>query len=91
MFPSWEAIRETWPLMAALAALWGRLEVAMSRQRDLSTSNEREISDLRAKSEAQSTVAQSQAVQLGRIEEAIKGLGKTLDRVADQMNRGDRK
>lgn len=88
MLPSWEAIQETWPLMGAVAALWARMEVAMARQRTLSQRNEHEITDLRSEQKTQSTVAQSQAVQLGRIEEAIKGLGKTLDRMADQMGRG---
>ena len=88
MLPSWEAIQETWPLMGAVAALWARMEVAMARQRTLSQRNEHEITDLRSEQKAQNTVAQSQAVQLGRIEEAIKGLGKTLDRMADQMGRG---
>lgn len=85
MLPSWGAIQETWPAMAALALLWARLEVAMAMQRNLSAQNEREIAELRAKLETQGMVSQSQAVQLGRIEEAIKGLGRTLDHVAALM------
>lgn len=90
MLPSWEALQQSWPLFAAMAALWGRLEVAMSRQRDLSMENEREIAELKKTQQTQNAVSQTQAVQLGRIEEAVKGMGKTLDRVADLLARKDK-
>lgn len=90
MLPSWETLQQSWPLFAAMAALWGRLEVAMARQRDLSIQNEKEISELKKTQQSQNLVSQNQAVQLGRIEEAVKGMGKTLDRVADLLGRKDR-
>jgi len=92
MLPSWEALRETWPMMAAVAVLWARLELTMYRQREasdrgqeISRRNEAELRKLEARVESHAAAAQEHAVQLSRIEEAIKGLGKAFDRLADQI------
>jgi septal ring factor EnvC (AmiA/AmiB activator) len=81
MLPDWETIRGVWPLLLGIAGLWARLEVALSRARDQSKHNEREIGKLERKVEDQAAAAQQQAIQLGRIEEAISGIGRTLDRL----------
>lgn len=79
--PSWDTIQAAWPLLAGLAALWARIEVALSRARDQSKANEREIAKLETKVEAQAASAAQQAVQLGRIEESLVGIGRTLERL----------
>jgi hypothetical protein len=81
MLPDWETIRGVWPLLVGIAGLWARLEVALSRAREQSKQNEREITKLERKVEDQAVATQAQAVQLGRIEEAIVGIGRTLDRL----------
>ena len=81
MMPDWETIQAVWPLLLGLAGLWGRLEVALARTRDQSKLNEREIGKLERKVEDQAAAAQAQAVQLGRIEESVLGIGRTLERL----------
>lgn len=81
MVPDWETIQAVWPLLLGLAGLWGRLEVALSRARDQSELNEREIAKLERKVEDQAAATQAQAIQLGRIEESIVGIGRTLERM----------
>jgi hypothetical protein len=55
--------------------------VALSRTRDQSKLNEKEISKLERKVEDQAAATQAQAIQLGRIEESIIGVGRTLERM----------
>jgi hypothetical protein len=43
--------------------------------------NEREIAKLERKVEDQAAATQAQAIQLGRIEESIVGIGRTLERM----------
>lgn len=81
MMPSWETIQAVWPLLLGLAGLWARIEVALSKSRDQSKANEREIAKLEVKVEAQAASAAQQAVQLGRIEESLLGIGRTLERL----------
>ena len=68
-------------MLLGLAGLWGRLEVALSKTRDQSKLNEKEISKLERKVEDQAAATQAQAIQLGRIEESIVGIGRTLERM----------
>ena len=58
--PDMEVIQAVWPLLAGIAVLWARIEVALSKSRDQNKANEREIAKLKVTVEAQ------QAVQLGR-------------------------
>lgn len=81
MMPDWETIQAVWPLLFGLAGLWARIEVALSKSRDQSKANEREIAKLEVKVEAQALSAAQQAVQLGRIEESLLGIGRTLERL----------
>ena len=83
--PNWEIIQAVWPLLLGIAVLWARIEVALSKSRDQSKLNEREIGKLELKVEAQAVSAATQAVQLGRIEEALKGIGSTLKRLESRM------
>jgi DNA-binding response OmpR family regulator len=78
-------IQAVWPLLAGIAVLWARIEVALSKSRDQNKANEREIAKLEVKVEAQAVSAAQQAVQLGRIEEAITGIGRTLERLDNRM------
>lgn len=55
--------------------------MALSRTRDQSKLNEKEIAKLERKVEDQAAAAQAQAIQLGRIEESIVGIGRTLERL----------
>lgn len=55
--------------------------MALSRKRDQSKLNEKEISKLERKVEDQAAAAQAQAIQLGRIEESIIGVGRILERM----------
>lgn len=64
-----------------LAGLWARIEVALSKASAQSKQNEREIAKLEVKVEAQAASAAQQAVQLGRIEESLLGIGRTLERL----------
>jgi hypothetical protein len=92
MLPDWNTVQGAWPLIAGIAALWARLEVALSRARDQSKANEAEIgklevkfdnaiADLRADAKQAALGQQHQAVQLGRIEESLIGIGRTLERL----------
>ena len=83
--PNWDIIQAVWPLLLGIAVLWARIEVALSKSRDQSKINEREIGKLEVKVEAQAVSAGTQAVQLGRIEEALKGIGSTLERLEARM------
>ena len=85
--PNWEIIQAVWPLLLGIAVLWARIEVALSKSRDQSKLNEREIGKLELKVEAQAVSAATQAVQLGRIEEALKGIGSTLERLESRMTK----
>lgn len=89
-------IIDAWPLIAGIAALWARLEVALSRARDQSKSNEVEIAKLEAEmrgavkeirddAKAQAVASQTQAIQLSRIEEALVSVGRTLDRMDKKL------
>lgn len=86
--PNWETIQAVWPLLLGIAGLWARIEVALSKSRDQSKANEREIAKLEVKVEAQAASAAQQAVQLGRIEESLLGIGRTLERLDRKI--GDR-
>ena len=79
--PNWETIQAVWPLLLGLAGLWARIEVALSKASAQSKQNEREIAKLEVKVEAQAASAAQQAVQLGRIEESLLGIGRTLERL----------
>lgn len=81
MMPDWETIQAVWPLLVGLAGLWARIEVALSRAAAQSRQNEREITKLEVKVEQQASAAAQQAVQLGRIEEGLLGIGRTLERM----------
>jgi len=81
MMPNWETIQAVWPLLLGLAGLWARIEVALSKASAQSKLNEREITKLEVKVEAQGESANQQAIQLGRIEGSLLGIGKTLDRL----------
>lgn len=92
MTPDLDTLFGAWPLIAGIAALWARLEVALSRARDQSKSNERAIAELDAEFEAaikeiradakqQQVASNLQAVQLGRIEASLAGFGKSLERI----------
>ncbi|PKP68860.1 MAG: hypothetical protein CVT82_13670 [Alphaproteobacteria bacterium HGW-Alphaproteobacteria-4] len=81
MLPDWETLQKTWPLLAALAALWARLEVARALGRAAAVQNVAELARLDAKVATMDKAAQNHAVQLGRIEEALKGVGHTLERI----------
>jgi len=81
MMPNWETIQAVWPLLLGLAGLWARIEVALSKASTQSKHNEREIAKLEVKVEAQAASAAQQAVQLGRIEESVLGIGRTLERL----------
>ena len=83
--PNWETIQAVWPLLVGIAVLWARIEVALSKSRDQSKANEREIAKLEVKVEAQAVSAAQQAVQLGRIEESLTGIGRTLERLDNRM------
>lgn len=79
--PNWETIQAVWPLLLGIAGLWARIEVALSKSRIQSQSNEREIVKLESKVETQGVSAAQQAVQLGRIEESLLSIGRTLERL----------
>jgi len=79
--PNWETIQAVWPLLLGLAGLWARIEVALSKASAQSKQNEHEIAKLEVKVEAQAASAAQQAVQLGRIEESLLGIGRTLERL----------
>jgi hypothetical protein len=81
MMPNWETIQAVWPLILGLAGLWARIEVALSKASAQSKQNEREVAKLEMKVEAQAASASQQAVQLGRIEESLLGIGRTLERL----------
>jgi hypothetical protein len=81
MLPDWETLQKTWPLLAALAGLWARLEVARALGRAATVQNAAELARLEARVETMDKAAQNHAVQLGRIEEALKGVGHTLERI----------
>ena len=84
--PNWETIQAVWPLLVGIAVLWARIEVALSKSRDQSKANEREIAKLEVKVEAQAVSAAQQAVQLGRIEESLTGIGRTLERLDNRLS-----
>lgn len=86
--PNWETIQAVWPLLLGIAGLWARIEVALIKSRDQSKANEREIAKLEVKVEAQAVSAAQQAIQLGRIEESLLGIGRTLERLDRKI--GDR-
>lgn len=83
--PSWETVQEVWPLLLGIAALWARIEVGVSKSREQGNANERDIAKLEARVDIQTTSVALQAVQLGRIEEGLIGIGKTLDRLDRKM------
>ena len=60
--PNWDMIQAVWPLLAGIAVLWARIEVALSKSRDQNKANEREIAKLEVKVEAQAVSAAQQAV-----------------------------
>lgn len=79
--PEWNSIQEVWPLLIAVAAVWGRLEVALSQNKVQSMKNESEIQKLELALEAQKAVTQQQALALARIEESLTSIGRTLERM----------
>ncbi|MDO5621901.1 MAG: hypothetical protein Q4G24_10570 [Paracoccus sp. (in: a-proteobacteria)] len=79
--PDWDSIRGAAPLIALVAGLWARMEVALASGKAVSMRNEREIGRLEAKVEALEASAGAQAVQLARIEESLIHAGKMLDRI----------
>lgn len=79
--PEWNSIQEVWPLLIAVAAVWGRLEVALSQNKAQSMKNEAEIQKLELQLETQKTVTQQQALALARIEESLTSIGRTLERM----------
>jgi hypothetical protein len=81
MLPDWETLQKTWPLLAALAVLWARLEVARALGRAQALHQGAELTRLEARVDTMDKAAQNHAVQLGRIEEALKGVGHTLERI----------
>ncbi len=87
MNTEWQAILNNWPLIVAIAGLWARLEVAISAIRQQSESNSRDIAHLETKRDASDKLAGVQAVQLGRIEESLSGMAKTLDRIHQNTTR----
>ncbi|MDO5643694.1 MAG: hypothetical protein Q4G26_15080 [Paracoccus sp. (in: a-proteobacteria)] len=84
--PDWDNVRDAAPLIALVAGLWARMEVALSSSKAVSTRNEREIARLEAKVETLDAAARAQAVQLGRIEESISGVRSTLERIDRKMS-----
>ena len=81
MIPDRDTIQAVWPLLLGIAGLWARIEVALSKGASRSSQHEREIARLEVKVEAQAASAAQQAVQLGRIEESLLGIGRTLERL----------
>jgi len=79
--PEWNSIQEVWPLLIAVAAVWGRLEVALSQNKAQSMKNESEIQKLELALETQKAVTQQQALALARIEESLTSIGRTLERM----------
>ena len=79
--PEWNSIQEVWPLLIAVAAVWGRLEVALSQNKAQSMKNEGEIQKLELQLETQKAVTQQQALALARIEESLTSIGRTLERM----------
>lgn len=79
--PNWETIQAVWPLLVGLAGLWARIEVALSKATAQSKQNEAEIFKLEVKVEAQAASAAQQAIQMGRIEESLLGISRTIDRL----------
>ncbi len=79
--PEWTAIQEVWPLLIGVAAVWARLEVALSQNRSQSVKNEAEIQKLESQLEVQKSVTHQQALSLARIEESLTSIGRTLERM----------
>lgn len=86
--PDWIAIQEVWPLLIGVAAIWARLEVAMTQNRAQSVKNEGEIQKLEVQIEAQKAVTQQQALSLARIEESLTSIGRTLERLDRKISDG---
>lgn len=92
--PDWEAILNAWPLIAAIAGVWARVEVALANaktearhHKDEVVKLDRELTALRATIGTHGEVAAKQAVQLGRIEEALVGIASTLTRLEHRIDR----
>ncbi|HMT45529.1 MAG TPA: hypothetical protein PKE59_00280 [Novosphingobium sp.] len=79
--PDWEVIKSVWPLLAAVAGLWARLEVALAQNRDQSVRNEAEIRKLEAQLEAQKSTTHQLALGQARMEETLVSIGRTLERI----------
>lgn len=79
--PEWAAIQQVWPLLVAVAAVWGRLEVALVKNRDRSLKNEAEIQKLEIQVDAQNATVHQLALGQARMEESLVSIGRTLERI----------
>lgn len=91
--PDWEAVLNAWPLIAAVAGVWGRVEVALvgakneaSYMRKEAEKLDDEIKILRRTMDEQSKVSGNQAVQLGRIEETLSNVAAVLARLEQRLD-----
>lgn len=84
--PDWEAILNAWPLIAAIAALWARLEVARAVDKNEARHLRRELEKLETQITDEGNITGNQAVQLGKIEEALDGIAATLERLEERID-----
>lgn len=75
------------PVMISLFGLWVRLEVSLTKSRVQSAQNKDEIKRLDGQVEALKAAHTTQAVQLGRIEEAITNIGRLIEGLALKMEK----
>lgn len=90
MLPDWENIKASWPLIAAAAGLsgWLKVEVTMARKQSQDNADKlTKLSEAVRQIELDSIAKiNAQAVQLGRIEEALEGIGRMLARLEKQID-----
>lgn len=86
--PEWDAIQSVWPLLIAVAGLWGRLEVALSQNRAQSLKNEAEIRKLEVQLETQRATTHQLALGQVRMEETLVSIGRTLERIDRNITGG---
>lgn len=86
MLPDWESMQQSWPLMVAVAAIWARIEMAISRTTAQSVANAAELAKLETKVDSQGKDANVSSIQLATLAANSITMGGQLNRIEDKLD-----
>ena len=82
----WQALLSQWGVIAGIAGVWARLEVALALGRAKQNTNAAQIDELKQDARESERVIQGMAVQMGKVEQGISHITATLDRMAKKLD-----